>query len=119
MQFLVSLQKRAEGVPFAQATSSAGDDFVRRCLVAGYGVLSILKKSSAAAGKANVVSPSFRLVNSVDVDSWAEFIYQSLVWARTVYLGYYIDLEKMDEDLEEGWQEPLDNGITVSRRQIK
>lgn len=75
---------------------------MRRCQVAGYEVLSILKKGSAAVGKADVVSPSFRLVSSVDVDSWAEFIYQSLVWARIVYLGYYIDLEKMDEDMEEG-----------------
>ena len=119
MQFLVSLQKRAEGVPFAKAAASAGDDFVRRCQVAGYGILSILKKGSAAVGKADVVSPLFRLVNSVDVDGWAEFTYQSLVRARTVYLGYYIDLEKMDEDLEEGWQELLDNGISMSRRQIK
>lgn len=119
MQFLVSLQKRAEGVPFAQAAAAAGDDFVRHCQVAGYGMLSILKKGSAAVGKADVVSPLFRLVNSVDVDGWAEFTYQSLVRARIVYLGYYIDLEKMDEDLEEGWQELLDNGITVSRRQIK
>ena len=119
MQFLVSLQKRAEGVPFAKAAASAGDDFVRRCQVAGYGILSILKKGSAAVGKADVVSPLFRLVNSVDVDGWAEFTYQSLVRARTVYLGYYIDLEKMDEDLKEGWQELLDNGIKVSRRQIK
>ena len=31
MQFLVSLQKRAEGVPFAKAAASAGNDFVRRC----------------------------------------------------------------------------------------
>ena len=119
MQFLVSLQKRAEGVPFAQAASAAGDDFVRRCQVAGYGMLSILKNGAVAVGKADVVSPLFRLVNSVDVEGWAEFTYQSLVRARTVYLGYYIDLEKMDEDLEEGWQELLDNGITVSRRQIK
>ena len=101
MQYLVSLQKRAEGVPFAKAAASAGDDFVRRCQVAGYGILSILKKGS------------------VDVDGWAEVTYQSLVRARTVYLGYYIDLEKMDEDLKEGWQELLDNGIKVSRRQIK
>ena len=119
MQFLLSLQKRAEGVPFAQAASAAGDDFVRRCQVAGYGMLSILKSGAVAVGKADVVSPLFRLVNSVDVEGWAEFTYQSLVRARTVYLGYYIDLEKMDEDLEEGWQELLDNGITVSRRQIK
>ena len=119
MQFLVSLQKRAEGVPFVKAAASAGDDFVRRCQVAGYGMLSILKKGSAAVGKADVVSPLFRLVNSVDVDGWAEFTYQSLVRARTVYLGYYIDLEKMDEDLEEGWRVLLDNGITVSRRQLK
>ena len=119
MQFLVSLQKRAEGVPFAKATASAGDDFVRRCQVAGYGMLSILKKGSTAVGKADVVSPLYRLVNSVDVDGWVEFTYQSLVRARTVYLGYYIDLDKLDEDLEEGWQELLDNGITVSRRQIK
>ena len=119
MQFLLSLQKRAEGVPFAQAASAAGDDFVRRCQVAGYGILSILKNGAVAVGKADVVSPLFRLVNSVDVEGWAEFTYQSLVRARTVYLGYYIDLEKMDEDLEEGWQELLDNGITVSRRQIK
>lgn len=119
MQFLVSLQKRAEGVPFAKAAAAAGDDFVRRCQVAGYGMLSILKKGSDAVGKADAVSPLFRLVNSADVDGWAEFTYQSLMRARTVYLGYYIDLEKMDEDLEEGWQELLDNGITVSRRQIK
>ena len=85
----------------------------------GYGMLSILKNGAVAVGKADVVSPLFRLVNSVDVEGWAEFTYQSLVRARTVYLGYYIDLEKMDEDLEEGWQELLDNGITVSRRQIK
>lgn len=117
MQFLVSLQKRAEGVPFVQAVSTAGDDFARRCQVVGYGMLSILKKGSTAIGKADVVSPLFRLVNSVDVDGWAEFTYQSLVRARTVYLGYYIDLEKMDKDLEEGWQELLDNGITMSRRQ--
>ena len=95
MQFLVSLQKRAEGVPFAQAASAAGDDFVRRCQVAGYGMLSILKNGAVAVGKADVVSPLFRLVNSVDVEGWAEFTYQSLVRARTVYLGYYIDLEKM------------------------
>ena len=94
MQFLVSLQERAEGVPFAKAAASAGDAFVRRCQVAGCGMLSILKKGSAAVGKADVVSPLFRLVNSVDVDGWAEFTYQSLVRARTVYLGYYIDLEK-------------------------
>ena len=119
MQFLASLQKRAEGVPFAQSVLAAENDFVRRCQIAGYGMLSILKKGSAAVGKADVVSPLFRLVNSVDVDGWAEFTYQSLVRARTVYLGYYIDLEKMDADLEEGWQELLDNGITVSRRQIK
>lgn len=118
MQFLASLQKRAEGVPFAQSVLAAENDFVRRCQIAGYGMLSILKKGSAAVGKADVVSPLFRLVNSVDVDGWAEFTYQSLVRARTVYLGYYIDLEKMDGDLEEGWQELLDNGITVSRRQI-
>ena len=82
-------------------------------------MLSILKKGATAVGKADVVSPLFRLVNSVDVDGWAEFTYQSLVRARTVYLGYYIDLEKLDEDLEAGWQELLDNGITVSRRQKK
>lgn len=119
MQFLVSLQKRAEGLPFAQAVLAAENDFVRRCQVAGYGMLSILKKGSIVVGKADVVSPLFRLVNSVDVDGWAELTYQSLVRARTVYLGYYIDLEKMDDDLEEGWQELLDNGITVPRRQIK
>ena len=79
MQFLVSLQKRAEGVPFAKAALAAENDFVRRCQVAGYGMLSILKKGSAAVGKADVVSPLFRLVNSVDVDGWAEFTYQSLV----------------------------------------
>ena len=94
MQFLVPLQKRAEGVPFARAAASAGDDFVRRCQVAGYGMLSILKKGSAVVGKADVVSPLFRLVNSVGVEGWAQFTYQSLVRARTVYLGYYIDLEK-------------------------
>lgn len=119
MQFLASLQKRAEGVPFAQAVSAAENDFVRRCQVAGYGMLSILKKGSTAVGKADVVSPLFRLVNSVDVDGWAELTYQSLVRARAVYLGYYIDLEKMDGDLEEEWQKLLDNGITVSRKQIK
>ncbi len=119
MQFLVSLKERAEGVPFAQAVLSAENDFVRRCQVAGYGILSILKKGSTAVGKADVVSPLFRLVNFVDVDGWAELTYQSLVRARIVYLGYYIDLEKMDNDLEEGWQELLDNGITVPRRQIK
>ena len=119
MQFLVSLQKRAEGLPFAQAVLAAENDFVRRCQVAGYGMLSILKKGSIVAGKADVVRPLFRLVNSVDVDGWTELTYQSLVRARTVYLGYYIDLEKMDDDLEEEWQELLDNGITVSRRQIK
>ena len=118
MQFLVSLQKRAEGLPFAHAVLAAENDFVRRCQVAGYGMLSILKKGSIVVGKADVVSPLFRLVNSVDVDGWAELTYQSLVRARTVYLGYYIDLEKMDDDLEEGWQELLDNGITVPRRQI-
>ena len=118
MQFLVSLQKRAEGLPFAQAVSAAENDFVHRCQVAGYGMLSILKKGSTAVGKADVVSPLFILVNSVDVDGWAELTYQSLVRARVVYLGYYIDLEKMDDDLEEEWQELLDNGITVSRKQI-
>ena len=117
MQFIASLQKRAEGVPFAQAVLAAENDFVRRCQVAGYGMLSILKKGATAVGQADVVSPLFRLVNSVDVDGWAEFTYQSLVRARTVYLGYYIDLEKMDEDLEEEWQELLDHGITVPRRQ--
>ena len=35
-----------------------------------------------------------------------------------VYLGYYIDLEKMDADLEKDWQQLLDNGVTVSRKQI-
>ena len=119
MQFLASLQKRAEGVPFAQAVLAAENDFVRRCQVAGYGMLSILKKGSVVAGKADVVRPLFRLVNSVDVEGWAELTYQSLVRARTVYLGYYIDLEKMDEDLEKEWQELLDNGITVPRRQTK
>ena len=119
MQFLVSLQKRAEGVPFAQAVLAAENDFVRRCQVTGYGMLSILKKAATVVGKADVVSPLFRLVNSVDVDGWAEFTYRSLVQARAVYLGYYIDLEKMDDDLEEEWQELLDNGITVSRKQIK
>ena len=68
MQFLVSLQKRAEGVPFAKAAVAAGDDFVRRCQVAGCGMLSILKKGSAAVGKADVVSPPFRLMNSVDFE---------------------------------------------------
>ena len=115
MQFLASLQKRAEGVPFAQAVSAAENDFVRRCQVAGYGMLSILKKGSTAVGKADVVSPLFRLVNSVDVDGWAELTYQSLVRARAVYLGYYIDLEKMDDDLEEEWQNLLDNGFAHLR----
>ena len=119
MQFLVSLQKRAEGVPFAQAVLAAENDFVRRCQVTGYGMLSILKKFSTIVGKADVVSPLSRLVNSVDVDGWAELTYRSLLQARTVYLGYYIDLEKMDDDVEEEWQKLLDNGITVSRKQIK
>lgn len=117
MQFLAAVQKRAEGASFVQATAIAGDDFVRRCQVAGYGMLSMLKKGSTAIGKVDVASPVLRLVNSVDVEGWAELTYQSLVRARTVYLGYYIDLEKMDEDLEAGWQELLDNGITVSRKQ--
>ena len=82
-------------------------------------MLSILKKGSVVAGKADVVRPLFRLVNSVDVEGWAELTYQSLVRARTVYLGYYIDLDKMDEDLDKEWQELLDNGITVPRRQTK
>ena len=78
-------------------------------------MLSILKKGATAVGKADVVSPLFRLVNSVDVDGWAELTYQSLVRARTVYLGYYIDLEKMDDDLEEEWQNLLDNGFAHLR----
>ena len=68
--------------------------------------------------KADVLNPTLILAKSVDVDGWCEFTYQSLLRARTVYLGYYIDLEKMDADLEKGWQELLDNGITVSRRQV-
>ncbi len=117
MQFLAAVQRRAEGVPFVQAAAMAENDFVRRCQVAGYGMLSILKKSSILVGKADVVSPLSRLVNSVDVDGWAEQIYQSLAYARTVYRGYSIDLEKMDSDLEAGWRELLENGISVSRRQ--
>lgn len=38
MQFLVSLQKRAEGVPFARAVLAAENDFVRRCQVTGYSI---------------------------------------------------------------------------------
>lgn len=91
--------------------------FVNRCQIVGYGMISILKKSATFIGKAYVVNPALILIHSVDVDEWAEFIYQCLFRARTVYLGEYIDLEKMDEDLENEWRRLRDNGITISRRQ--
>lgn len=51
----------------------------------------------------------------MDVEGWAEFTYQSLVRARTVYLGYYIDLEKMDDDLEEVCLQLCHLRLTTSR----
>ena len=117
MTFLNAIQKRAEGMPFMEAALQTEEVFVNRCQIVGYGMISILKKSATFIGKADVVSPVFILIHSVDVDEWAEFTYQCLFRARTVYLGYYIDLEKMDEDLENEWRRLRDNGITISRRQ--
>ena len=117
MTFLNAIQKRAEGMPFMEAALQTEEVFVNRCQIVGYGMISILKKSATFIGKADVVSPIFILIHSVDVDEWAEFTYQCLFRARTVYLGYYIDLEKMDEDLENEWRRLRDNGITISRRQ--
>ena len=75
MQFLVSLQKRAEGVTFAQAAAMTGSDFVRRCQVAGYGMLSILKKGSTAIGKAApFVAPRQEILLHNRKFSWMFFV---------------------------------------------
>ena len=78
-------------------------------------MLSLLKNSSKYLDGITTLKSTFILVDSVDVDEWAECTYQFLFRARTVYLGYYIDLEKMDQDLEDEWQK-LRTPIPISRR---
>ncbi len=114
MSFLAAVRKRSQGNSYAKAIAEAEDKFVNRCQLIGYGMLSLLKSSSKYLEGVTSLKSTFILVDSVDVDEWEERTYQFLFRARTVYLGYYIDLEKMDQDLEDDWQK-LRTPIPISR----